>query len=166
MIKLKKVLPLLDFNLLKEVRKARIRGVYGYFIEFVEINEHLAFAYEIAGINKLCSLLVEDENACIEVIELNKKIKGRQINIIQLDYLRRQPVEQKSFPKSNDVSKLINPKWIKPVVSKESGAPDSLLADVDRLISNTFGRHALVKDYATGLQIAKEYHLNCITSQK
>ena len=68
LIKMRKSLPLLDFNLLKEAHRLKIKGVYGYFIEFVDINENLAFAYEIAGINKLCSLLVEDEDACIEVI--------------------------------------------------------------------------------------------------
>ena len=58
LVKMRKVLPLLDFNLLKEVERHKIEGVYGYFIEFVDINENLAFAYEMAGINKLCSLLV------------------------------------------------------------------------------------------------------------
>jgi len=38
-----------------------INGVYGYFIEFVKIEDEVTFAYEIAGMTKLCSLLVEDQ---------------------------------------------------------------------------------------------------------
>jgi hypothetical protein len=36
-IKMRKVLPLLDFNLLNELRREKIEGVYGFMIEFVEI---------------------------------------------------------------------------------------------------------------------------------
>ena len=45
LIKMRKMLPFLDFNLLREAQKSRIKGVYGFFIEFVEIDENLGFAY-------------------------------------------------------------------------------------------------------------------------
>lgn len=47
------------------------------------------------------------------VIEANKKLKGRQIDIIQLDYIRNRPAESYSAPKSETVKKLSNPKWVK-----------------------------------------------------
>jgi chromosome segregation ATPase len=53
-------MPLLELNLLKELRKQKVQGVYGFLIEFVDIDPEVAFAYEIAGLNKLCTLLVED----------------------------------------------------------------------------------------------------------
>lgn len=55
---MKKMLPNLDFTLLDYIRQYKIEGVYGYFIEFVKIDPNVAFAYEIVGMNKLCSLLV------------------------------------------------------------------------------------------------------------
>jgi chromosome segregation ATPase len=53
-------MPLIDFGLLEYCRQQKIEGVYGYLIEFVKIDRNVCFAYEIAGMNKLCSLLVEN----------------------------------------------------------------------------------------------------------
>lgn len=57
---MKRFMPYLDFTLLDTLRESRVPGVYGYFIEFVKIDEDVSFAYEMAGMTKLCSLLVED----------------------------------------------------------------------------------------------------------
>lgn len=44
---------------------------------------------------------------------MNKKIKGRQVNIIQLNFIRDKPADSQSGPKSDSVKKLSNSKWIK-----------------------------------------------------
>lgn len=53
-------MPLLETNLLKELRKQKVPGIYGFMIEFVEIDPSVAFAYEMSGLSKLCTLLVEN----------------------------------------------------------------------------------------------------------
>ena len=92
-------MPLIDLNFLDVLRKKKIKGVYGYLIEFLDIHPNLNFAYEMTGINRLCSLLVEDESVSTAVIEINKKTKGRKINILQLDYFRSRPFGKKIKPK-------------------------------------------------------------------
>lgn len=81
------------------------------------------------------------------VIDINRKLKGRQINIIQLDYIRNQPVQPHSAPKSENVKKLNNPKWIRVNTNATDLHPQKLADDVEKLIKNTFGKYALVKDY-------------------
>lgn len=58
--KMRKVIPLLETNLLKELRKQKVPGIYGFLIDFVEIDPSVAFAYEMSGLSKLCTLLVEN----------------------------------------------------------------------------------------------------------
>jgi chromosome segregation ATPase len=82
--KMRKRLPLLEFNLLNELRKRKINGVYGFLIEFLDININVCYAYEMAGLSKLCTLLVEDEAVCEKVIEINRLIKGKGINVLPL----------------------------------------------------------------------------------
>ena len=89
---------MIDLNFLDQL-KMRIQGVYGYLIEFLDIHPNVSFAYEMTGINRLCSLLVEDEAASTAVIEINRKSKGRKINILQLDYFRSRPFGKKIKPK-------------------------------------------------------------------
>jgi hypothetical protein len=55
---MRKVLPLLEFNLLNQVKARKIPGVYGFLIEYLDILPTVLFAYESAGMGKLCTLLV------------------------------------------------------------------------------------------------------------
>lgn len=105
-------MPLLDFDFLALIRKQQLVGVYGYLIEFVDIDPNVSFAYEIAGLNKLCTLLVEDENVCSRVISLNRQAKGRQINILPLSFVRQMALEKKNYPKEQDCFSLLNPDWL------------------------------------------------------
>lgn len=100
---------------------------------------------------------------CAKVIEVNKKMKGRQINILPLSFIRKQPIEKKNYPINEDCFSLLNEDWIK---IKPHSHGDDFQASLVRLIANTFNRHMLVKDYELGLSVSKEYHLNCITADK
>lgn len=57
---------------------------------------------------------------------MNRKLKGKQINIIQLNYIRDKPADSQSGPKSDNVKKLTNSKWIKVDLSAVEEYPDSL----------------------------------------
>lgn len=92
----------------------------------------------MVGLNKLCSILVEDEDACMSVIDANRRLKGGQINIIQLNYLRRNPVQTVSAPKNSGVHKLSSNKYIKLYKAKANMFNNSFIEDLDKLIKNTF----------------------------
>lgn len=42
------------------------------------------------------------------MIEANKRIKGKQINILPINIVKRQPFEKKSFPDVQDCYSLVN----------------------------------------------------------
>ena len=54
----RRILPMMDFRLLKWLEENKVEGVYGYLIEHLKIDSNVAFAYELAGLSKLCTLLV------------------------------------------------------------------------------------------------------------
>jgi hypothetical protein len=59
-------------------------------IEHLKIDHNVSFAYELVGLNKLCTLLVENDNVAAQVVEINKKIKGKNVNILPLSYVKAQ----------------------------------------------------------------------------
>ena len=66
----------------------------------------------MAGINKLCTLLVEDELVVEKVIEINRKIKGKNVNILPLSYIRNQPSIRKAVPMIDDCFSLLKEGWV------------------------------------------------------
>jgi chromosome segregation ATPase len=115
--------------------------VLGYVIEFVEIEPSVAFAYEMAGAGRLCTLLVEDEAACARVIDINRKVKGRQVNILPLTVLRRQPTEKHSPPATPDCHSLLNEEWLR---VKGHSLGEDFDRQLRKLLSNSFGKYLLV----------------------
>jgi len=83
-------MPMMDFRLLRWLEENKVEGVYGYLIEHLQIVSSVAFAYEMAGLGKLCTLLVEDDKVAAKVVEINKKIHGKNINILPLSYVKSQ----------------------------------------------------------------------------
>jgi chromosome segregation ATPase len=67
-----------------------VKGVYGYLIDYLKIDKNISFAYEIAGISKLCTLLVEDDKVASQVIDINRKMKGKNISIMPLSFVKSQ----------------------------------------------------------------------------
>lgn len=81
---------MLDLRLKAWLEEYNVKGVYGYLIEHLIVHHNLGFAYELAGLNKLCTLLVEDDKVAAQVVEINRKIKGKNVNILPLSFLRTQ----------------------------------------------------------------------------
>ena len=91
---------MVDLRLRQWLEDNKVEGVYGYLIEHLRIDKEVAFAYELAGLSKLCTLLVENDQVAAKVIEMNKKIRGKNINILPLSYIKTQAVEKRSYPKT------------------------------------------------------------------
>jgi len=72
------------------------------------IETDFLFAYEISGLNKLCTLLVENEQVCNVVVNLNKKIKGRQINILPMSFVKKMANPKRAVPEIDDCFSLLN----------------------------------------------------------
>ena len=88
--------------------------MFGFLIEFLDIDPSVMFAYEMAGLSKLCTLLVENESILESVIKTNKRIKGKKINIMPLSFVERQPAVRKPKPvDTDDCFSLLNEGWIK-----------------------------------------------------
>jgi chromosome segregation ATPase len=150
--------------LLRELKKQKINGVFGFLLEFVEIDPSVAFAYEMAGAGRLCTLLVEEEVVCSKVIEVNRKLKGRQVNMLPLSVVRRQPTEKHNTPSSaEDYCSLLNEEWMR--IRAHSYGED-FDRQLRKILNNTFGKYMLVKSYELALDISKRYHLNCITADR
>lgn len=89
---------LVNFDLMAELRRRRLRGVYGYLVDYLRIHEDVSFAYDIANRNRFFAILVEDGETAREVIKVNKEIRGKQVNIYTLEALRREPEEYRKYP--------------------------------------------------------------------
>jgi chromosome segregation ATPase len=59
---------MVDLRLTQLLEQNKVQGVYGYLIEHVKIEKDVAFAYELAGLSKLCTLLVENDQVAAKVI--------------------------------------------------------------------------------------------------
>ena len=93
---------------------------------------------------KLCSLIVEDDKVASTVINLNKKLKGRQVNMIPLNYVRNSVMEKKNYPSQEDAFQLISSDAIKVKFDEESmDYPDTFGDDIKKLVNNTFCRHVM-----------------------
>lgn len=57
---------------------------------------------------KLGMLLVEDDQVAAKVIEINKKIQGKNVSIMPLNFVRTQVLEKRAYPKMENVYPLIN----------------------------------------------------------
>lgn len=53
-------------------------------------------------------LLVEDDQVAAKVIEINKKIQGKNVSIMPLNFVKTQVLEKRSYPKMENVYPLIN----------------------------------------------------------
>jgi len=56
--------------------------------------------------------LVEDDKVAAKVVEANKKIHGKNINILPLSFVKSQVTVKRSVPNMDNVYSLINKDWI------------------------------------------------------
>lgn len=118
-------------------------------IEHLQIDASVAFAYEIAGLSKLCTLLVEDDKVASTVVEINKKLHGKNVNILPLSYTKTQLNEKRSLPKMDNVWSLVNNDWI--TLKHTSRISPEVKSNIEKVINNTFVKYALVEDYSSAL---------------
>jgi len=137
---------------------ARTKGSHclkGLLIDFVECtNPQFNAVVDIAGKQKLFCAIVEDLRAAQELLQLNSEVKGGVINIYPLETL--DSIELKQVPAiPSDARSLLEFVKLKPSADLR----------LQKLVTNTFCKVALVRDYETALRVAKNNGLTCVTPE-
>jgi hypothetical protein len=91
-------------------------------------------------------------------------MNGGKVNILQLSYLRTQPIKKKSYPK--EASALSDDRWFKIIYKDSEIYPHTFKEDIRKVICNYFAKYVLVPSYPTALKVSKEYSVNSITADK
>ena len=82
-------------------------GVYGLFIDLVDIPEVFLSACEHMVLSKLFSVVVKDEEVGQKLIDLNKELKGGKINIFPLSWvIELADNDKRSYPRDEDLAIL------------------------------------------------------------
>jgi chromosome segregation ATPase len=97
---LEKIEPL--FSTLRRLRALiidkNIAGFRGFMIDYINCDPSLYAALDLAGKNKLFSIIVDDLETAKKILELNASIKGGVINIFPLQQVEQMQVKQKEYP--------------------------------------------------------------------
>ena len=127
----------------------------GLLLDFIECtNPQVSAVIDIAGRQKLFCAIVDSLGDAQELLKLNKEVKGGVINIYPLATLDQ--VELKPVPDiPSEARSLLNFIRLRPEADQR----------LQKLISNTFGKVVMVKDYETALRIAKDSGLTCVTPE-
>lgn len=145
----------------KNILNQKFKGVYGYLIDFLIIDDKFYKSIELIGKKKLFSIICDNDKTAKNVIEYNKKNKNNEIFIISLseEYYDDQIIPQNT----------INDKNIIPILNFIKLNEDLLkILDIDKIklqkiIYKIFGNTLLVKNIEIGEKYSK-YNFNCITS--
>lgn len=100
---------------------------------------------------------------CAKVIEINRKLKGKQVNMLPVSVLKRLPFEKHNIPTSRDCHGLLNEEWLR---VKQHDRDEDFERQIKKLLNNTFGKYVLVESYELALDISKRYSINCITGER
>lgn len=101
---------------------------------------------------KLCSLLVEDEEVAAKLIELNRRKKGRNVNILPLSFVKNSTDPKVNVPANID--SLANQDWVQ-VKTNGSKLKANTVKTIEGLVHSTFSKYVLVEKYETALSVSK-----------
>lgn len=142
------------------LREAQFRGVdegiYGLFVDLVEIPEEIHHFCETLILNKLFSVVVKDESVARRLLDLNKELKGGLINILPLSWAVQNDDLEHEYPDSSEVAILereITPK------------PQYTGLGVDKLITQELGGYVCVQTLAEAQEYASNHHVTCCTAR-
>jgi len=140
-------------SLLEEAEKANIEGVYGLFVDLIEVDETILYSIESLVKAKLFSIVVRDQNVASQLIELNKRIRGPKITIYPLNWSEEHRKEHE-YPSEQNA--IIFEKF---VTVREEFEEVGILP----LVQNIIGGNIMVKSLEEGHKFAKSHQCNCIT---
>jgi len=130
------------------VRQRRINGYHGPVIDLISVNKRYHLAAEATAGNSLFHLVVDNSSVAKQIIEImnNTRQRGR-ITFIPLEEL--------------------NPKSIKLNLPDAEAVHLANRVDTDpkfsKLVKQIFGRTYVAQSLETASQVAKGYHVNCVT---
>lgn len=141
------------------IKRMNIPGLIGIFIELIDVDPRFKDAVDLIVKDKLYSVIVDNFETANKIIEINKERKGPVISILPLDWNTHYSSKY-NYQNLKDSSPLVNFIKIKSGIIPNY---DLYKNDLENLIHKTFGKTLLVKNYETGLNLAKQVNMNCIT---
>lgn len=142
-----------------EIKKMKIPGFVGILIEIIEVDSRFKDSVDIISKDKLYSIIVDNFETANQIININKQKNGPVISILPLDW-NKDSNKHFNYSELKDSSPLINYIKIKANIIPNF---EKYQADLHNLINKIFGKTLLVKNYETGLKLAKQAYMNCVT---
>lgn len=146
-------------NTVLNIKKMNIPGLIGILIELIDVDPRFKDAVDLIAKDKLYSIIVDNFETANKIIEINKERKGPVISILPLDW-NKDYSNKYNYQNLKDSSPLVNFIRIKSGIISNF---DLYKKDLENLIDKIFGKTLLVKNYDTGLNLAKQVNMNCIT---
>lgn len=145
----------------KNILNQKFKGVFGYLIDFLIVDDKFYKSIELIGKKKLFSIICDNDKTAKDVIEYNKKNKNNEIFIISLseEYYDDQIIPQNSINDKNIIP-ILNFIKLNENLLKILGI-DKI--KFQKIIYKIFGNTLLVKNIEVGEKYSKN-NFNCITS--
>jgi len=141
------------------IKRMNIPGLIGILIELIDVDPRFKDAVDQIAKDKLYSVIVDNFETANKIIEINKERKGPVISILPLEW-NKDYSSKYNYQNLKDSSPLVN------YIKIKSGLIDNYVLyknNLENLVHKVFGKTLLVKNYETGLNLAKQFNMNCIT---
>ena len=119
------------------LKERQVPGFLGFLLDFLDCTPEVIGCVDLAGKQRLFSIITTDMDAAKQVLKINEEIKGSVINIFPLSIMGDIDVKIRAYPDRKDVQPLTN------YVSLVKDSPPEL----DRLVQSIFNKIVLVSDF-------------------
>ena len=150
------------FKSVTKIKNMKLPGVYGIFLDLLETDKKAKNAVDLILGNKLYSLIVDSMSTAQSVLEVIKQEKYPALTIIPLEFLDSKIKTNANTSSFSDAVPLLNFITIKKKFTDEY--PEIDTNKIQKLLQKNFGNCMLVRNYETGMKLAKQFHMTCVTS--
>lgn len=152
------------FKAINKIKAMNIRGVYGMLLDIITSDKKSKNAVDLILKDKQYSLIVDSFDTANEIMKINKKNNGPVITIIPIEFIEESKSKSnKKYGSQADAVPLLN--FISLNQSFTNRFPEVNDDQFQRIIDKQFGKCMLVKDYETGMKLAKQSGFTCVTAE-
>ena len=161
----------------RNIIDANIEGVYGYLMQFIDlesINNKYFTAIELSAKQKLFSIIVDNKQTALNVINYNNtNFNGHIIHIYSIEDFMLLNNNKEVFRDNNVISlvDIINIKDVNKTLQRDDITCNiennvKLLDNniISHIINKILSKYVIVSSFELGIEYAKSKKLNCITS--
>ena len=149
------------FKAVKKIKDLNLQGVYGILLDIIEAEPKAKNAVDLILGNKLYTMIVDTMETAQKVLEIIKREQYPAITIIPLEFLGDKQIKKMNpIPDSAPVLNYVKVRQDFCMKYPEIGE-----STLQYLIYKHLKGCLLVKSYETGMNIAKEHNMTCVTSE-